>query len=56
VSKESTERGLGVRFHGAPRREKAKGEKKTKRGVFVPDTQDDARLLARFVGAPRRMS
>jgi hypothetical protein len=55
MSKESVERGLGVRVHGGPeKREKAKREERIKRGRFVPDAQDVARLRFGVRGAMRR--
>jgi hypothetical protein len=44
MSKESTERGLGVRFHGAVVREKSKRDEPLRRGTFVPEASDVARL------------
>lgn len=54
MSKESIERGLGVRHHGTAEREKAKRDEPLKRGRFVPDAQDIARLRPNLVGNARR--
>jgi hypothetical protein len=54
MSKESVERGLGMRFHGTPQREKAKRDEPLKRGTFVPEASDLARLRVNLRGAPRR--
>ena len=55
MRKESPERGLGRMYHSAgPRFEKAKREEPTRRGAFVPDSTDVARLLPRLAAAPRR--
>lgn len=54
MCKESAKHGLGVRYHGTAEREKAKRDEPLKRGRFVPDAQDIARLRPRLVECSRR--
>jgi hypothetical protein len=56
MCKESVERGLGVRVHGTVQREKAKREESTKRGRFVPEASDVARLRIGLRESYRRTS
>jgi hypothetical protein len=55
VSKESKERGLGRRFN-APKPDKKKADDALVRGVFVPDSNDLARLRPNLAGRKRRFS
>ncbi len=56
MSKESPERGLGVVYHGGPEPQRTKAESATKRGRFVPDAPDWARLRESLHGNERRMT
>lgn len=54
MCKESPEHGLGRVYHGAPESARAKRDEPLKRGRFVPDAQDVARLRPSLVGNARR--
>ena len=57
MSKESRETGLHRVFHSyAGEREQAKRAEAPRRGRFIPEASDVARLLPRLETAPRRMS
>ncbi len=43
-----------VLFSYAQNEKRAKSERAQRRGTFVPEARDDARLMPRLRGAPRR--
>jgi len=53
MCKESALRGLGRRFHGTEKEQRAKPEKAPKRGRFIADCQDHSRLLSHLRSRPR---
>lgn len=55
MSKESLSAGLGVRFHSAPREERAEAEVVRPARAFEPEEHDLIRLLPRLRERQRRV-